>query len=144
MTNINSQKKAFTLIELLVVVAIIGILGSLAAISLQSARSRARDAKRVSDIKQIQIALELYYNDYNEYPASIANSISYGDNIFMLIVPSAPTPADGDCDDVNNSYIYATQGDNSSYTISFCLGNDTGSLLADTNKAVPGGIISIP
>jgi len=143
MTNVfHCQKKAFTLIELLVVIAIIGILGSLAAISLQSARSRARDAKRVSDIKQIQIALELYYNNYNEYPASIANSISYGDTIYMLIVPTAPTPADGDCDAINNAYIYATS--NSSYTISFCLGSDTGGLLADDNKAIPGGIISIP
>jgi prepilin-type N-terminal cleavage/methylation domain-containing protein len=143
MTNVfHCQKKAFTLIELLVVIAIIGILGSLAAISLQSARSRARDAKRVSDIKQIQIALELYYNNYNEYPASIANSISYGDTIYMLIVPTAPTPADGDCNAINNAYIYATS--NSSYTISFCLGSDTGGLLAYTNKAIPGGIISIP
>ena len=64
MTNFLKQKKsAFTLIELLVVIAIIGILSTLAVVALQNARSKARDSKRVADVKQIQTALELYFND---------------------------------------------------------------------------------
>jgi len=62
------KKKGFTLIELLVVVAIIGLLSSIVLASLNSARIRARDAKRLSDIHQIQIALELYFDDNSEYP----------------------------------------------------------------------------
>lgn len=54
------MKRAFTLIELLVVVAIIGLLSSIVLASLSSARSRANDSKRVSDLRQIQKAVEVY------------------------------------------------------------------------------------
>lgn len=63
------NKKGFTLVELLVVIAIIGLLSTLAVVALSSARSKARDARRMSDIKQIQTALELYFSDNGEYPA---------------------------------------------------------------------------
>src|SRR3989339_2103409 len=62
------NKKGFTLIELLVVIAIIGLLSTLAVVALGSARVKARDSKRVSDLKQVQTALELYYTDQNAYP----------------------------------------------------------------------------
>ena len=65
------QKNAgFTLIELLVVISIIGILSTLAVVSLNNARVKARDAKRVSDIKQVQTALELFLSDRDGYPAA--------------------------------------------------------------------------
>lgn len=62
------SKKGFTLIELLVVVAIIGVLATLILGSLNSAQAKARDARRVSDIKTIQNALEMYYLDNGTYP----------------------------------------------------------------------------
>ena len=62
------RKKGFTLIELLVVIAIIGILSSVVLASLNSARSKSRDAKRVSDVKQLQLALELYFDSFGDYP----------------------------------------------------------------------------
>lgn len=65
------MKRAFTLIELLVVIAIIGLLSSIVLASLTSARSKANDAKRVSDLHQIQNALETYANDHNgAYPST--------------------------------------------------------------------------
>lgn len=64
------NKKGFTLIELLVVIAIIGLLSTLAVVALGNARVKARDAKRMSDLKQIQTALELYYTDQNAYPGT--------------------------------------------------------------------------
>ncbi len=64
------NKKGFTLIELLVVIAIIGVLSTLAVVALGSARQKANDAKRLSDMKQVQTALELYYTDHNAYPTS--------------------------------------------------------------------------
>jgi prepilin-type N-terminal cleavage/methylation domain-containing protein len=60
-------RKGFTLIELLVVIAIIGLLASIVLVSLNSARAKARDAKRVSELKQIQTAIELYYDRANSY-----------------------------------------------------------------------------
>jgi len=53
------NKKGFTLIELLVVIAIIGLLSTLAVVSLNGARAKARDAKRVSDVKQISTLIEM-------------------------------------------------------------------------------------
>lgn len=58
----------FTLIELLVVVAIIGILASMVIIGLNSTRRLARDARRTADLRQIQSALELYFNSCSIYP----------------------------------------------------------------------------
>jgi prepilin-type N-terminal cleavage/methylation domain-containing protein len=54
------KKSGFTLIELLVVVAIIGILATIIISSLSSARERARDARRLSDMKTIYTALVQY------------------------------------------------------------------------------------
>ena len=51
----------FTLVELLVVISIIGLLAGIVLSSLNSARAKGRDARRVSDIKQLQLALTLYY-----------------------------------------------------------------------------------
>jgi type II secretion system protein G len=62
------QSKGFTLIELLVVMAIIGVLASVTLASLNSARAKANDAKRLGDIRSVQNALELYYNDNGNYP----------------------------------------------------------------------------
>lgn len=52
----------FTLIELLVVIAIIGLLASIVLASLNSARTKSRDARRLGDLKQIQVALEFYFD----------------------------------------------------------------------------------
>jgi prepilin-type N-terminal cleavage/methylation domain-containing protein len=60
----------FTLVELLVVIAIIGILASVVLVSLNSARGKARDARRVSDLHQISLAMENYYDANSAYPNS--------------------------------------------------------------------------
>lgn len=58
--KLNNKNKGFTLIELLVVIAIIGILSGVVLNGLQSARSKAQNAKRLSNVDQIHKALELY------------------------------------------------------------------------------------
>lgn len=73
----QENKKGFTLIELLVVIAIISLLATLAVTSLNNARKRARDTKRLADLRQIRTALELYYDTYYIYPTTG----SYGENV---------------------------------------------------------------
>ncbi len=63
-----NKSAGFTLIELLVVVSIIGLLSSIVLTSLNEARAKARDAQRVSNIGQIRLALQLYYEENESYP----------------------------------------------------------------------------
>ncbi|MFA5184657.1 MAG: prepilin-type N-terminal cleavage/methylation domain-containing protein [Patescibacteria group bacterium] len=66
--KIAKHRPGFTLIELLVVIAIIGLLSTLSILALNSSRSRARDAKRVHDMRQLATALEVYFDKYGHYP----------------------------------------------------------------------------
>jgi len=63
------HNKGFTLIELLVVIAIIGLLSSVVLVSMGGVRAKARDARRLSDMRQILLALQLYYDKYERYPS---------------------------------------------------------------------------
>ena len=155
------NRKAFTLIELLVVVAIIGLLAAMAVVALNNARAKARDARRVSDVRQVQTALEMYYLDQNAYPAlsfttagviegkklcSVGGwTLAVGcsattETTYMAVVPSAPLPIDGLCNATKNTYTYNTNASNSSYTIEYCLGSAVGSLAAGTRTATPAGL----
>lgn len=111
MSKVNTTKRTsgFTLIELLVVIAIIGILSSVVLASLNGARESSRDARRQTDLNQIQSALALYANENSgNYPtnSNISQLESQG---YMSTIPSDPG---------NNNYQYC-QG--SSQT-SFCIG----------------------
>jgi len=95
----NYKRGGFTLIELLVVIAIIGILSSIVMASLNSARAKSRDAKRLSDIKSLQLALELYF-DYNKaYPEGLTDGADGADESdlfpeYMSAKPKDPLGAD--------------------------------------------------
>ncbi|MBD3247827.1 prepilin-type N-terminal cleavage/methylation domain-containing protein [Candidatus Falkowbacteria bacterium] len=141
------NKKGFTLIELLVVIAIIGILSTLSVIALNNARQKSRDARRVADVKQVQTALELYFNDESRYPdptdvtfdgaSSIVGPTS--STTYMAVVPQAPQPyGDGPCSGGDN-YEY-TQATTDTYEIRYCLGAETGGIASDDHYATPAGI----
>jgi len=66
--------KGFTLIELLVVIAIIGLLASVVLASLETVKAKSRDARRISDLKQVKIALEYFYQQTGRYPMTSGSS----------------------------------------------------------------------
>ena len=75
-----------------------------------SAKAKSRDAKRVSDIRQLASVMELYYNDFGGYPQS-ENGIAQGISpTFIGSFPVAPTPLDGTCTNYYNSYWYTPEG----------------------------------
>ncbi len=93
-----SQKssKGFTLIELLVVIAIIGILSAIVLASLQGAKAKGRDARRISDIKQLQLALELYYDANSYYPTVAQAPLASGSTLltsagYISVLPTDPS-----------------------------------------------------
>ncbi len=66
--NIYSSEHGFNLIELLVVISVIALIASAALLLINSSRTKSRDARRVSDVKQLSSALDLYYSNCNSYP----------------------------------------------------------------------------
>ncbi len=104
-----SSKKSirgFTLIELLTVIAIIGILTSVVMPSLTGARERARDSERVTEVGQIVLGIELYYNTCREYPtAPLVVGRNNGCPVGITLgsfIPSIPV------DSLGVAYDYAT------------------------------------
>ncbi len=103
----------FTLIELLVVMAVIGFLASIIVASLADAQRDARDRKRVEDLKQLEIALNLYHNDNNSYPRESQGSnglIEPGTTFASILAPYiSAVPVDPQTSD-DNSFGYYYDG----------------------------------
>jgi prepilin-type N-terminal cleavage/methylation domain-containing protein len=62
------KKRGFTLVELMIAIAIMALLTGIITVNLTKSRAKGRDAKRISDIGQLQLALELYFDRCNKYP----------------------------------------------------------------------------
>ena len=72
----HSGLQLFTLIELLVVIAIIAILASLLLPALNAARAKAKTSSCINNLKQINLAMVNYSDDYHDWiaPTMIYNS----------------------------------------------------------------------
>lgn len=116
----NNNEKGFTLIELLVVMAIIALLAATILSALGNARRASHTARAIADLREIQNALELYYNDHQKYPDSGGNwdglYSCWGDSTpnwiggltpsYISELPRAPNLTT-DCD---KQYIYFSNG----------------------------------
>jgi len=160
----SAERDGFTLIELLVVIAIIALLTSIALIAFMSARQKSRDAKRISDMTQMNNALELYFANNKGYPSApsgIPTALVTGGIANSL--PSAPQPADGVCPTVvypqpplpstvyGTDYYYLPSGTSylgpdgitqvyPDYGYYFCLGNQTGNFAPGMHVLTPKGL----
>ena len=149
------NKKGFTLIELLVVIAIIGLLSTLAVVALGSARAKARDAKRLSDVKQLQTALEIYFNDNNAYPISATAAVLGSTNLSCLGATPPGFAAAGACGAgapmglvpvdplTSQTYTYQTDATGTTYTIVATLEGTNGQY-HDVVHATPSGLVNFP
>ncbi len=120
--SIKNTKRGFTLIELLVVIAIIGILSGVVLASLAAARERARNSQRISDLRQIALALELDNDAAGTYaPADPDSTVPdiLQTRGYLPTMPLDPT--------TDAQYSYSTTG------TTYCVGTN----LEGTTPAVP-------
>ena len=122
--------------ELLVVITIIGILATVALVSLNSARIKARDTRRLADVRQIALALEFCYNDINKYISTTAfpapgQSLTCGGTNFITAMPANPT---------GGAYIYGVDNDANpqKYVLGVLLESGNSALLTDSDNTIYG------
>lgn len=144
----EARLAGFTIIELLVVIAIMGLLAAVIFASTTSVRMKSRDGRRVSDIKQIQHALEFYFDVSRTYPDDIYAASPAGlAPTYIPVVPKDPRASAG-CSGQGPTppcnYKYADCADNTRYHLGADL-EDTGAkaLITDRdgnslNGATPG------
>ena len=134
----RKNQKGFTLIELLVVIAIIGVLSTIVLVSLNTAREKARDVRRVSDMRQVALALEMYYDDNTStgYPgtagvdswAAMETAIEGGG--YIASVPTDPG---------TGTYQYYVAADKQRYILNATLEDGANAALADDIDALTLG-----
>jgi prepilin-type N-terminal cleavage/methylation domain-containing protein len=65
--------RAFSLIELLVVIAVIGILAALLLPALSKSKGSAQRAECVSNLRQINLGIRLYADEFNDRSPALTN-----------------------------------------------------------------------
>ena len=153
--NIKKSRSGFTLIEMLIVIAIIGILASVVLVGLGPVQRRGRDARRISDLKNVQNALELYFNKCGYYPGGLEagavcgsfTQIPYtdtnwgaelvpnliGSNLGVRQIPNDPSSG--------RSYSYATDADGVGYIVGAVLEDEGNPALRDD---IDGDVYGVP
>jgi prepilin-type N-terminal cleavage/methylation domain-containing protein len=76
----NSTIKGFTLVELIVVISIVGILASIVFANFGGARAAARDDIRKANLKELQLAIQLYKAQNGVYPKADPTCSPSGDS----------------------------------------------------------------
>lgn len=136
------MRRAFTLTEMMISILIVGLITATAVISVVQVRIKNRDTQKLTDVKTIQSALEAYYRDENQYPATLTSGQpitgSTTSNTYLAAVPNPPSTLDGNC--TSSDYVYSTTNDNHSYTLQFCIAKDINDAAAGNNCATPSGM----
>lgn len=147
--------------EVLLVGAIVGVIGSISGFAVLSARSHTRDITRLANVRELQMALEMYFQSHSAYPVA-ADAIPLGQALtaclssegfsgscptsgptpYLDVVTTPPTAGlggDVSCGDVSDVYCYS--GSEDAYRIEFELegGNATLGVASGVNCMTEDG-----
>ena len=125
----------FTIVELTIVIVIIGIITSAVTFSIGTVRKQVRDTQRLSDMKELQTALDAYYRAEGFYPSVI----TFGQSLvgpasgvtYLKTIPNDPM--------ASTPYVYYPSSDGRSYSIVYYLEKSSNGLTAGTNALTPSG-----
>ena len=112
--HLARSQKGFTLIELVIVVSILAILAGVMVPRLASRAAKARDARRLADMRALVTAIESHYADTGRYPdfnenASIGGwDVSFDGNFINDLTNKGylPEPARDPLNDESHHYRY--------------------------------------
>jgi prepilin-type N-terminal cleavage/methylation domain-containing protein len=123
----KSERGGFTLVELLVVIAIISILAAVLYASFGDARETARNRAIEAEMKELQLAIELFKSQTGNYPTPNLTPLLLGNYISEL--PTADDSGNPDCD-----FQYFSDGNIYKLTAEYCVGG-----AADASEGVQPG-----
>jgi len=108
----ETVKRELNLKEILIIIASVGLIALVAGIALNNSQRNNRDTVRITDVVQMQNALELYYFNCNKYPTEVLPSGVIGDEQcggpYLSAVPADPK--------TNTPYYYIPCVGSGSYT----------------------------
>lgn len=131
--NMKTQNFGFTLLELLVVVSIMTILITMSISSFATAQMKGRDAKRKSDMRDVQTSLEQYYSVCGfKYPTPSGTFFSpvTCTSPSIAILPTVPSDPKG----ATPYYCSGASCSSSSYTICAGLEAESPNTFCRTNQ----------
>ncbi len=145
LTSNFKKREGFTLIEMFVVIAVIGILAGIVLQGTSGFQSKARDKRRIGDLKNTQNYLELYYNKCGHYPGAAdcinaSNPSNWselvsalgGSGITNAKIPTDPVPS-------KNYYYSVNSTDRLEYILGATLENDNKILNDGLKASTPTG-----
>lgn len=90
-----TQRKGFTLIELLIVIVIIGILAAIAIPKFGETREAAYYAAMQTDLKNLNTAQELYYQEDYQYGNDLTNLTAFQASKGVTVTPTVSGSGQG-------------------------------------------------
>ncbi len=144
------KPRGFTLIELLVVIAIIGVLSSVIIASLNMARVNARSAQRISSMREVQKALEVYALQNGAYPVTGAyaffdcytDNTHYNDYVPGLVptyIAALPHDPSSKCQGTKD-YNYGYRSDGTDYKLFMPMMPNNGGQLENCTYGISHGV----
>jgi len=142
----ETVKRELNLKEILIIIAVVGLIAMVTGVALNNSERNNRDTVRVSDITQMQSALELYFFNCNKYPTEVAPGGIIGDDQcggpYLSSVPNDPKTSAPyyyiPCVGTGPYTCQAGLANATSYQIYYSMEGKAGQVPGGNHMAVPG------